>query len=186
MPESLLTPVRTLVLGGIRSGKSEWAEQAIAASVPPGQQVRYLASGCCDQADEDWAQRIAKHRARRPAHWAMVETRCVTTELLRSPDTPTLVDDLGGWLTGTLDRHRAWETGSVAAPVEEMLGAVGAFEATLVLVSPEVGLTVVPATASGRRFADELGALNQRVAALCERVVLVVAGQPLSIKPSEA
>ena len=60
-----------------------------------------------------------------------------------------------------------------------MLGAVGAFGSALVLVSPEVGLTVVPATASGRRFADELGTLNQRIAALCDRVVLVVAGQPV-------
>ena len=61
--------------------------------------------------------------------------------------------------------------------IDEMLAAVGAFRATLVLVSPEVGLTVVPPTASGRRFADELGSLNQRIAALCDQVVLVVAGQ---------
>jgi adenosylcobinamide kinase / adenosylcobinamide-phosphate guanylyltransferase len=176
--------VRTLVLGGIRSGKSRWAEHAIATSLPPGQPVRYLAPGHSDQADADWAQRVAQHRDRRPAHWSTVETQDITTELRRSPDTPTLVDDLGAWLTGTLDRHQAWENGSVAAPVDEMVGAVDAFQSTLVLVSPEVGLTVVPATASGRRFADELGSLNQRVAALCERVVLVVAGQPVSIKPS--
>jgi adenosylcobinamide kinase/adenosylcobinamide-phosphate guanylyltransferase len=67
-----------------------------------------------------------------------------------------------------------------------MVTAVGEFGSTLVLVSPEVGLTVVPATASGRRFADELGTLNQRVAAVCDRVVLVVAGQALSIKPPGA
>lgn len=67
---------------------------------------------------------------------------------------------------------------------DELLAAVGEFLSTLVLVSPEVGLTVVPTTASGRRFADELGALNQRMAALCDRVVLVVAGQAVSIKPS--
>lgn len=176
--------MRTLVLGGIRSGKSEWAERAIATSVPPGQPVRYLASGPGGDGDADWAHRIAKHRDRRPAHWSTIETQDITTELRQSPDTPTLVDDLGAWLTGTLDRHQAWENATVAGPVHEMLDAVGAFESTLVLVSPEVGLTVVPATASGRRFADELGSLNQRVAALCERVVLVVAGQPVSIKPS--
>ncbi|CQD16158.1 bifunctional cobalamin biosynthesis protein CobU [Mycobacterium lentiflavum] len=176
--------MRTLVLGGIRSGKSEWAEEAIAASVPSGQPVRYLAAGLSDDSDADWVDRIAKHRGRRPAHWSTVETLDITTELQQSPDTPTLVDDLGTWLTGTLDRHQAWEHGSVAAPVDAMLDAVGAFESTLVLVSPEVGLTLVPATASGRRFADELGCLNQRVAALCDQVVLVVAGQPLSIKPS--
>jgi adenosylcobinamide kinase / adenosylcobinamide-phosphate guanylyltransferase len=176
--------VRTLVLGGIRSGKSQWAEDAIARSLPPGRPVRYLASGPGGQDDADWAHRVAKHRDRRPAHWSTVETQDITSELRQSPDTPTLVDDLGAWLTGTLDRHHAWENGSVAAPIDELVGAVGAFESTLVLVSPEVGLTVVPATASGRRFADELGSLNQRVAALCEQVVLVVAGQPLSIKPS--
>jgi adenosylcobinamide kinase/adenosylcobinamide-phosphate guanylyltransferase len=181
-----LTPVRTLVLGGIRSGKSQWAEDAIAESLPPGQAVRYLASGPSGQADPDWAQRVAQHRNRRPAHWSTVETHDIATELLQSPAAPTLVDDLGGWLTCALDRHQAWENGSVAAPVQEMVTAVGEFGSTLVLVSPEVGLTVVPATASGRRFADELGTLNQRVAAVCDRVVLVVAGQALSIKPPGA
>jgi adenosylcobinamide kinase/adenosylcobinamide-phosphate guanylyltransferase len=67
-----------------------------------------------------------------------------------------------------------------------MIAAVSAFGSTLVLVSPEVGLTVVPATASGRRFADELGSLNQCIAALCDQVVLVVAGQAVPIKPSGA
>ena len=87
-----------------------------------------------------------------------------------------------------MDRHRAWDNGTGAAPVQqaidEMLAAVGAFPAALVLVSPEVGLSVVPPTASGRRFADELGSLNQSVAALCDQVVLVVAGQALPIKAS--
>jgi adenosylcobinamide kinase / adenosylcobinamide-phosphate guanylyltransferase len=182
LPERRLTPVRTLVLGGIRSGKSRWAEEKIATSVAPGAPVRYLAPGPVAAADPDWAQRIATHRDRRPEHWSTVETSDITTQLRQSPDTPTLVDDLGGWLTGTFDRHQAWDQGSVAAPVQEMLSAVTAFGSTLVVVSPEVGLTVVPATASGRRFADELGSLNQRMAALCDEVVLVVAGQPLPIK----
>lgn len=178
--------MRTLVLGGIRSGKSRWAEEAIAAQLPAGEPVRYLAAPTTADTDAEWARRVAQHRNRRPAHWATVETTDLTTELRRSPDTPTLVDDLAGWLTGTLDRHHAWDGGSVAEPVDDMLAAVGAFASTLVLVSPEVGLAVVPATASGRRFADELGSLNQRVARLCEHVVLVVAGQAVPIKPSRA
>ena len=182
--------MRTLVLGGIRSGKSRWAEEAIAAALPPAQPVRYLAPAVAGEADAAWAGRVAQHRDRRPAHWSTVETDDVTAQLRRSPHTPTLVDDLGGWLTGTLDRNNAWDDGSAAAPVRErieaMLAAVSAFASTLVLVSPEVGLTVVPATASGRRFADELGNLNQRIAELCDRVVLVVAGQALQIKPSGA
>jgi adenosylcobinamide kinase/adenosylcobinamide-phosphate guanylyltransferase len=176
--------VRTLVLGGIRSGKSRWAEETIATALAPDQPVRYLAAGPVDQDDPDWLQRIAKHRSRRPGHWTTVETADLTTELRQSADVPTLVDDLGTWLTATLDRHHAWTDGSVAAPVAEMLAAITSFQSTLVLVSPEVGLTVVPPTASGRRFADELGSLNQRVAAVCDRVVLVVAGQALTIKPS--
>jgi adenosylcobinamide kinase/adenosylcobinamide-phosphate guanylyltransferase len=182
--------VRTLVLGGIRSGKSRWAEEAIAKALAPGRTVRYLASGRAGHADEAWGHRVAQHRDRRPAHWSTVETDDITTQLRQSPDTPTLVDDLGAWLTGTLDRHQAWEDASVTAPVQleidDMIAAVSAFGSTLVLVSPEVGLTVVPATASGRRFADELGSLNQRIAALCDQVVLVVAGQALPIKPSGA
>jgi adenosylcobinamide kinase/adenosylcobinamide-phosphate guanylyltransferase len=180
--------VRTLVLGGIRSGKSQWAEEAIATSLPPGQPVRYLASGLACHADAAWAHRVAQHRNRRPAHWSTVETDDITTQLRRSPGAPTLVDDLGAWLTSTLDRHQAWDDGSESAPLQEaidgMLAAVAEFGSTLVLVSPEVGLTVVPPTASGRRFADELGVLNQRIAALCDRVVLVVAGQAVPIKPS--
>ena len=178
--------MRTLVLGGIRSGKSRWAEEAIIKSLAPGQPVRYLASGPAGHADAAWANRVAQHRNRRPAHWSTVETDDITTELRHPPHTPTLIDDLGAWLTGTMDRHRAWDSESGAAPVQQaiddMLAAVGAFPATLVLVSPEVGLSVVPATASGRRFADELGSLNQGIAALCDQVVLVVAGQALPIK----
>ncbi|MFZ0229153.1 MAG: bifunctional adenosylcobinamide kinase/adenosylcobinamide-phosphate guanylyltransferase, partial [Mycobacterium sp.] len=95
---------------------------------------------------------------------------------------PTLVDDIGGWLTATLDRCQAWEGGSVAADIDDLLAAVVEFSSPLVLVSPEVGLTVVAATESARRFTDELGTLNQRLALLCDRVVLVVAGHPLPIK----
>ncbi|OBF69957.1 adenosylcobinamide kinase/adenosylcobinamide phosphate guanyltransferase [Mycobacterium sp. 852002-51613_SCH5001154] len=179
--------MRTLVLGGIRSGKSRWAEGAITEALPAGQPVCYLAPGPTGSGDADWAHRVAEHRNRRPAHWSTVESHDVATQLRNSPDTPTLVDDLGSWLTGTLDRHDGWDGGSVSAPVREtieaMLAAVSDFPSTLVLVSPEVGLAVVPATASGRRFADELGSLNQRVAQLCDRVVLVVAGQAVPIKP---
>jgi adenosylcobinamide kinase/adenosylcobinamide-phosphate guanylyltransferase len=182
--------VRTLVLGGIRSGKSRWAEEAIAESLAPDQTVCYLACGLGGQSDTAWTQRVAAHRERRPAHWSTVETDDIATQLRQSPGTPTLVDDLGTWLTRVLDCHHAWADDSAADSVQQMiddvLAAVGAFGSPLVVVSPEVGLTVVPATASGRRFADELGTLNQRMAELCDRVVLVVAGQAVPIKPSGA
>jgi adenosylcobinamide kinase/adenosylcobinamide-phosphate guanylyltransferase len=179
--------VRTLVLGGIRSGKSQWAERAIAESTVAGQPVRYLATGAAPNGDAEWSARIAAHRARRPSHWSTVETVDVPTQLRSARTSPTLVDDIGGWLTAVMDRRDAWTTGSVVADLDELIDAVGAFESPLALVSPEVGLTVVPPTAAGRRFADELGGLNQRLAGLCDRVVLVVAGQPLTVKePSRA
>jgi adenosylcobinamide kinase / adenosylcobinamide-phosphate guanylyltransferase len=178
--------VRTLVLGGIRSGKSHWAETAIAESTDAEQAVRYLATAVTPDGDADWSARISAHRARRPSHWTTIETVDIPTQLRSGTAMPTLVDDIGGWLTTMMDRSSAWTTGSVAADlhanIADLLDAVGTFAAPLAIVSPEVGLTVVPHTASGRRFADELGSLNQRLADVCDRVVLVVAGQPLTVK----
>jgi adenosylcobinamide kinase/adenosylcobinamide-phosphate guanylyltransferase len=175
-----------LVLGGVKSGKSRWAEAAVAESLTTDQPVHYLATGKTCDADPAWRRRVAEHRDRRPRHWCTVETDDVAGQLRRSPDTATLVDDIGGWLTAMLDRRQAWDGGSVAADVDELTSAVSDFTSPLVLVSPEVGLTVHGTTASARRFTDELGSLNQRLATVCERVVLVVAGQPLPIKqPAE-
>jgi adenosylcobinamide kinase / adenosylcobinamide-phosphate guanylyltransferase len=173
--------VRVLVLGGIRSGKSEWAETVIAASVRAGLPVRYLATGAI--ADDDaWAARVQAHRDRRPRHWSTIENTDVATQLRSDDTSPVLVDDVGGWLTATMDRAGAWTGGSVTAEIDDLVDAVAGFGEELVLVSPEVGMTVVPETVAGRRFADELGTLNQRLAALCDRVVLVVAGQPITVK----
>lgn len=173
--------MRALVLGGIRSGKSQWAETAIAETVADGSAVRYLATGAVPGTDSAWFARVAAHRSRRPSHWVTVETDDVAAQL-RAQATATLVDDIGGWLTAAMDKRSAWTGGSVSADVDGLLDAVSAFSAPLALVSPEVGLTVVPPTEAGRRFADELGGLNQRLAAVCDRVVLVIAGQPVTVK----
>ncbi|WP_422749542.1 bifunctional adenosylcobinamide kinase/adenosylcobinamide-phosphate guanylyltransferase [Mycobacterium sp. WMMD1722] len=172
--------MRTLVLGGIRSGKSRWAETAITVSAGTDP-VRYLATGMPAGQDAEWARRVAAHRERRPSHWVTEETTDVTARL-RADRTAALVDDIGGWLTAEMDRCGAWTGASVAAATGALVDTVRDFAAPLMLVSPEVGLTVVPATSSGRRFADELGLLNQRLAECCDRVVLVVAGQPITVK----
>jgi adenosylcobinamide kinase / adenosylcobinamide-phosphate guanylyltransferase len=174
--------VRALVLGGIRSGKSQWAEGAIAGAVTQDQPVRYIATGADASEDADWSARLAAHRDRRPAHWSTVESTDVPAQLRADRDSATLVDDIGGWLVAAMDRCGAWTGGAVNRDVDDLVEAVGAFRGPLALVSPEVGMTVVPATESGRRFADELGTVNQRLAAQCDRVVLVVAGQPLAVK----
>jgi len=170
-----------LVLGGIRSGKSSWAETAIAGSTNGA--VRYIATGSTDSSDKSWTNRIALHRDRRPVSWLTVESVDIDGELRSNPHIPTLVDDLGGWLTAVLDQ-RAWEPESITPDINNLVAAVEEFAAPLVVVSPEVGLAVVPATAAGRRFADEIGILNQRLAQCCDQVVLVVAGLPVWVKPA--
>lgn len=164
--------MRTLVLGGIRSGKSRWAESVIAEAVGPDDPVRYIATGPRADSDPSWSARVERHRARRPAHWSTIETDDVAALLREGPATATLIDDVGGWLACDLDRSDA----------DELLCAIEAFGSPLVIVSPEVGMMVVPPSAAGRRFADELGQLNQRLADICDRVVLVVAGQPVTVK----
>lgn len=143
--------------------------------------VRYVATGSAGDSQQDWVQRIDEHRRRRPPQWSTVETTGVAAELRSDPAHATLVDDLGGWLTAVLDR-RGWDGTSPDDDVDDLLQAVEDFTAPLTVVSPEVGLTVVPATPAGRLFADELGRLNQRIARLCDQVVLVIAGQPLWVK----
>ena len=115
--------MRTLVLGGIRSGKSRWAEDAVAGQGP----VCYLATGAAAGADPDWAARIARHRDRRPPDWTTVECADVAARLRSHPDTATLVDDIGGWLTAVMDRCDAWTGGSIEPCVAELIDAVREF-----------------------------------------------------------
>ena len=166
---------KVLVLGGIRSGKSEFAE-ALLADEP---QVRYVATAGHD--DDSFAERIAAHQFRRPATWETVEATGDPSELIEAvsqagPDAAVLVDDLGGWATALLGRNDA------AALVSRLADAVRMTPAQVVLVSPEVGLTVVPPTAVGVEFADLMGDLNRAVAEACDEVSLIVAGQPQTLK----
>src|ERR1700742_3170619 len=78
-------------------------------ALPAGQPVTYLAPGATGAGDVAWSQRVAEHRNRRPAHWSTVETDDIATQLRQLPETPLLVDDLGSWLTATLDRNDAWD-----------------------------------------------------------------------------
>jgi adenosylcobinamide kinase/adenosylcobinamide-phosphate guanylyltransferase len=172
---------RTLVLGGTRSGKSRYAEDLLPADAP----VRYVATARRRDDDAEWSARIDAHRARRPAGWTTVEDGDVAA-LIRGGGDPLLVDDLATWLTAVLDDTGAWETAQVPVAVEErvaaLVDAVAASPGRVVLVSAEVGLGVVPDTRAGRLFRDELGAANAALAALCDEVLLLVAGLPLRLK----
>lgn len=143
------------------------------------------ARGVDPAADPEWADRVADHRDRRPPSWRTVEDADLPT-LIRThagPE-PVLVDDLATWVTGLLD-DAGWtrDAPSVDRARAALVAAVDACTtADLVLVSAEVGLGVVPSTSAGRRFRDELGAVNQALAAVCDEVWLLVAGLPLRLR----
>ena len=177
--------MKTLVTGGVRSGKSAAAEAAVSAAAPD-RAVVYVATGPTAD-DPDWADRIAEHRARRPPDWTVLETTDLAAVLADRTEA-LLVDCLGTWLTARLDALAVWDApgaewaGALDAEFDAVVDALAARREPAVLVSNEVGLGLVAPHRSGRIFADSLGRLNQRVAAVCDRVVLVVAGQSLVIK----
>lgn len=185
-------PRRTLVLGGARSGKSITAERLLAADPA----VVYVATAPHDATDLEWHERIAVHRARRPANWTTIETTDLANLLdAREPhDPPLLIDCLTLWLSAVMERVGLWAgdnhatttesaDAELAKAIESLVAAWQTTAARAVAVSNEVGSGVVPAYASGRRFRDELGALNARLAAVSDEVFVVEAGIARSLVP---
>ena len=168
---------RVLVLGGQSSGKSAHAESLVHGA------VTYVATAPPRPADAEWQARVDAHVVRRPAGWRTIETGDVAG-VLRTADGPVLVDDLGLWLVRVLDGH--WDSPRARPTFDTALAALlqawsGARE-LVVLVAPEVGSGVVPATASGRLFADLLGRATTALAGASDEVVQVVAGQPRRLR----
>ncbi|GGF29101.1 nicotinate-nucleotide--dimethylbenzimidazole phosphoribosyltransferase [Williamsia phyllosphaerae] len=179
--------MRTLILGGVHSGKSAYAEELIAAATGAGS-ARYLATAVTPATgDPEWTARIDGHRRRRPDNWTTVETGDLAEALRTDSTTPSLIDDLGNWVSSHLDSVGGWDdpTVDLSDRTTDFCAAISAFEGDLVLVSPEVGLSLVAPTPSGRRFQQELGSVNAAVAAVCDRVVLVVAGRPIDLADSD-
>jgi adenosylcobinamide kinase/adenosylcobinamide-phosphate guanylyltransferase len=172
----------TLVLGGARSGKSRYAESLLRTHP----QVTYVAPGPVpDGSDPEWAERIALHQARRPAQWATRETGDLAA-VIRAADHPVMVDCLATWLTRLIDDIDAWQDRERAGShlqreTTRLIEALGSATTDVVLVSNEVGSSIVPATPSGRMFRDALGRLNAAVSAASDNVALVVAGRVLDL-----
>lgn len=170
-------PHRTLLLGGARSGKSAEAELRLAGCP----HVLYVATGPVSDDDPGWTERVAAHRLRRPAWWRTAETTDLVSVLERETGA-VLVDGIGTWLAAAMDEAGAWEKHALVRPrLDELVSAWRRTEARVVAVSDEVGLALVPTTASGRAFRDVLGRLNQRLAAESEEAALVVAGRVLEL-----
>ncbi len=161
------------MLGGARSGKSAYGESLLA-----GGPALYLATG--QARDDEMAERIALHRARRGAAWTTVEEPldlAATLDRALDPGRPVLVDCLTLWIANLMEAGR-----DIAPALNDLCAVLARPNGPVVLISNEVGLGLVPETALGRRFRDHQGVVNQRVAAACSRVVFVAAGLPLVLK----
>ncbi|HKW53560.1 MAG TPA: bifunctional adenosylcobinamide kinase/adenosylcobinamide-phosphate guanylyltransferase [Stellaceae bacterium] len=171
----VLLPPLTLVLGGARSGKSRHAEALIEQAAP---EALYLATA--QPLDDEMAERIRHHRARRGARWTTREEprelAAALSEAAR-PERPVLVDCLTLWLTNLLVVGR-----DVEAAIAGLLDTLPRLAGPAVLVANEVGLGIVPDNALARAFRDHAGRLNQAVAAQAQRVVFLAAGLPLTLK----
>jgi adenosylcobinamide kinase/adenosylcobinamide-phosphate guanylyltransferase len=180
----------TLVLGGARSGKSAHAEALASAS---GREVVYIATAQPGRSDGEMAQRIAHHRAGRPAHWTTIEEPIALGGAIlqwSAPSRVVLVDCLTLWLSNLLfsGAEAFPETGVITLPPlfhaqrQALLDAIASASGDVIFVSNEVGMGIVPMGAVSRAFVDEQGRLNQAVAAACGRAVFVAAGLPLVLK----
>ena len=169
-----MTARSMLILGGARSGKTR---RALAIGEPFARRV-YIATG--EALDAEMADRIAQHRRERGAAWTTVEAPL---------DLPAAMAALPDGVVGVVDCLTLWLSNLMGAghkigrATDELLRAIHACPATLVIVSNEVGLGVVPETPLGRAFRDEQGRLNQAVAACVAEVEFVAAGLPLRLKP---
>jgi adenosylcobinamide kinase / adenosylcobinamide-phosphate guanylyltransferase len=183
IPASALPPV-TLVLGGARSGKSTHAEKLVTGTLfgaPPRPAV-YIATA--EAGDVEMATRIMAHRARRGANWTTIEAPLKLEEALREAaahDQPVLVDCLTLWLSNLM--HAGEDLDEAA---DDLVRTLDHCKVPVVLVSNEVGLGIVPDTPLGRAFRDAQGRLNMRLADRADRVVLLTAGLPLTLKDRPA
>ena len=168
----------TLVLGGARSGKSRHAQTA-AEALAAGEGRQALMIATAQAFDGEMADRIARHQADRGAVWRTLEAPLELSGALAAlkPADISVVDCLTLWLTNIILAER-----DVEAEADALLASLAACPARLWLVSNEVGGGLVPETPLGRRFRDETGRLHQRIAAVADHVVLIVAGLPLVLK----
>ena len=172
--------MKTLILGGARSGKSAFAQQQAVAG---GLNVTYFATA--EAGDAEMTARIIRHRAERPAAWGLVEEPLALAQALHThaaPDRCLLVDCLTLWLSNLL----AAGDDRLDAEVRALLHTLPTLPGQILLVSNEVGQGIVPAHPLARRFRDEAGLLHQAVARCCDRVTFVIAGLPLTLKDSPA
>lgn len=169
--------MKQLILGGMRSGKSELASRLARQS---GLEVVFIATAAAG--DEEMAERIARHARERPRDWLLVEEPIELLQALAqyaAPQRCLIVDCLTLWLSNIIERHDA---PAMATKRQELARVLPQLQGQIILVSNEIGLGVIPLGAYTRRYCDELGWLHQALAASADRVILTIAGLPLVLK----
>ncbi|OZG74979.1 bifunctional adenosylcobinamide kinase/adenosylcobinamide-phosphate guanylyltransferase [Hahella sp. CCB-MM4] len=168
--------MKALVLGGVKSGKSRYAE-TLATSISG--QVTYIATAT--PLDSGMAERIRRHREDRDSSWCTVEEPLQLAQAIRNAASSDviLVDCLTLWLTNLLLKE---DEALLHQEVSLFEDAVSDCRISLIMVSNETNMGIVPLGELSRRFCDEAGMLHQRLAGVCDRVELIVAGLPLKLK----
>jgi adenosylcobinamide kinase/adenosylcobinamide-phosphate guanylyltransferase len=172
----------TLVLGGVRSGKSNFAQNLVTSQG----RVAFIATA--EALDAEMKQRIARHQADRPAGWKTLEAPLdIENAILECSGKydVVLVDCLTLW-TANLMGAEGSDTERIFARAARLCEALQQVTASVVLVSNEVGCGVVPVSDDGRHYRDLLGGVNQRVAAVADTVLFLVAGYPMTVKDTAA
>jgi len=165
----------TLILGGARSGKSQFAETLVGAQ---GAAALYVATG--QARDAEMQARIDHHRARRGAEWQTLEEPLDIASVIAAkaaPDAPILLDCLTLWVSNLMHADR-----DVVEACAQLTATLSRVDGDVTLVSNETGLGIVPINALARAFSDEAGRVNQRVAAAADTVYFMVAGLPHALK----
>jgi adenosylcobinamide kinase/adenosylcobinamide-phosphate guanylyltransferase len=169
--------MKTLILGGVRSGKSRLAERLASESGLP---VTYVATASAQ--DEEMHKRISAHRVRRPGSWTVIEEPQRLSTTLSDPAVAghcVLVDCLTLWLTNLLTAEDATLFERECAA---LLAVLPTLVSQIILVSNETNMGVTPLGELSRRYCDEAGRLHQELAQVCDRVILTVAGLPHVLK----
>jgi adenosylcobinamide kinase/adenosylcobinamide-phosphate guanylyltransferase len=169
--------MKTLILGGVRSGKSRLAEEMAANR---GTSVSYLATA--EAGDVEMRERIDAHQTRRPTNWINIEEPIHLARALQqqaSSASCVLIDCLSLWVTNLLLSE---DSGCVEREIDALLDRLPHCPGELIMVSTESNLGVVPMGELSRRYCDRLGLLHQQVASQCDRVILTVAGLPHYLK----
>ena len=179
--------MKSLILGGVKSGKSRLSEQRVKRWLTQKENsnaaVIYLATAENREADEEFTARISRHKKQRPNSWKTIEEPLEISQIITDASGKhqcVLLECLTLWMSNILQ-----EENLVAQRIDYFCQALEAYEGEIILVSNETGLGIMPANALARRFGDELGLLHQRLATLCDEVVLTVAGLPYYLKESK-